>query len=180
MSTFHKFRSRTSSWHCYIEYRFSSTGFFCVFFLFLVFSIVFSVRWHLLQLWPDFIVASHHHYLMVNTFFSFLTTPACLTLSSFLGSLQGKDRVYPLYQRFFFSRIRECFGVVGRPTDLRPQAQGTSGKVVRVTIETSLEPLNRAWKVSYNLVTPNFIAMITHWTTDIPSTKIFLAKAVHV
>ena len=37
-------------------------------------------------------------------FFSFLTTPACLTLSSFLGSLQGKDRVYSLYQRFF-SRV---------------------------------------------------------------------------
>ena len=37
-------------------------------------------------------------------FFSFLTTPAYLTLTSFLGSLLGKDRVYPLYQRFF-SRV---------------------------------------------------------------------------
>ena len=96
-------------------------------------------------------------------YFLFFSNNPSLSYSVVIFRIPTRQRSrIPFVPEVFFSRIRECFGVVGRPTDLRPQAQATSGKVVRVTIETSLEPLNRAWKVSYNLVTPNFIAMITH------------------
>ena len=114
-------------------------------------------------------------------YFLFFSNKHSLSYSVVIFRIPTRQRSrIPFVPEVFFSRTVECFGVVRRLTDLRPQAQATSGKVVRVTKETSLEPLNRAWKVSYNLVTPNFIAMITHWTTDSPSTKIFLSKAVHV
>lgn len=109
-------------------------------------------------------------------YFLFFSNNHSLSYSVVISRISTRKRSrVPFVPERFFSRIVECFGVVRRLTDLRPQAQATSGKVVRVTIETSLEPLNRAWKVSYN-----FIAMITHWTTRRLSTKIFLAKAVHV
>lgn len=114
-------------------------------------------------------------------YFFFFSNNHSLSYSVVISRISTRKRSRVSFvPEVFFSRIVECFGVVRRTTDLRRQAQATSGKVVRVTIETSLESLKRAWKVSYNLVTPNFIAMITHWTTDSLSTRIFLAKAFHV
>ena len=78
-------------------------------------------------------------------YFFFFSNNHSLSYSVVISRISTRKRSRVSFvPEVFFSRIVECFGVVRRTTDLRRQAQATSGKVVRVTIETSLESLNRA------------------------------------
>lgn len=78
-------------------------------------------------------------------YFLFFSNNPSLSYSVVISRISTRKRSrVPFVPEVFFSRIVECFSVVRRLTDLRPQAQAKSGKVVRVTIETSPELLNRA------------------------------------
>lgn len=78
-------------------------------------------------------------------YFLFFSNNSSLSYSVVISRISTRKRsCIPFVPEACFSHIVECFSFIRRLTNLRPQAQAKSGKLMRVTIETSPELLNRS------------------------------------